>query len=78
MIIEIFKISLITDVFPLGNQRYSVIDFFILAGLLAGLVTLTRTVSRVLKSKLLSASGLNRAVQSGTASELAMRFGKHC
>ena len=67
LIIEIFQISLITDVFPLGNQRYSVIDFFILAGLLAGLVTLTRTVSRVLKSKLLSASGLNRAVQDTTA-----------
>ncbi len=67
LIIEIFKISLITDVFPLGNQKYSVLDFFILIGLLAGLVTLTRTVSRVLKSKLLSATGLNRAVQDTTA-----------
>ncbi|MDJ0662060.1 MAG: mechanosensitive ion channel [Crocosphaera sp.] len=66
-IIEILKISLITDVFPLGNQKYSVLDFFILIGLLAGLVTLTRTVSRVLKSKLLSATGLNRAVQDTTA-----------
>ena len=67
LIIEVLKISLITDVFPLGNQKYSVIDFFILAGLLAGLVTLTRTVSHVLKSKLLSASGLNRSVQDTTA-----------
>ncbi|MDJ0729191.1 MAG: mechanosensitive ion channel [Crocosphaera sp.] len=67
LIIEILKISLITDVFPLGNQKYSVLDFFILVGLLAGLVTLTRMVSRVLKSKLLSATGLNRAVQDTTA-----------
>ncbi|MGK7959548.1 mechanosensitive ion channel family protein [Crocosphaera sp.] len=67
LIIEILKISLVTDVFPLGNQKYSVLDFFILIGLLAGLVTLTRTVSRVLKSKLLSATGLNRAVQDTTA-----------
>ena len=63
IILEILKISLITDVFPLGNQKYSVLDFFILIGLLAGLVTLTRIVSRVLKSKLLNATGLSRAVQ---------------
>ncbi|WP_107669224.1 mechanosensitive ion channel family protein [Cyanothece sp. BG0011] len=66
-VIDILKVSLITDVFPLGNQRYSVLDFFILIGLLAGVITLTRTVSRVLKSKLLSATGLNRAVQDTTA-----------
>ncbi len=66
-IIEILKISLITDVFPLGNQKYSVIDFFILIGLLIGLVTLTRMVSRVLKSKLLTATGLSRSVQDTTA-----------
>ncbi|MDJ0510755.1 MAG: mechanosensitive ion channel [Crocosphaera sp.] len=67
LVIELFKISLVTDVFPLGNQKYSVIDFFILAGLLVGLVTLTRTVSRVLKSRLLSASGLKKSVQDTTA-----------
>jgi potassium efflux system protein len=67
LIIDILKFSLVTDIFPLGNQRYSVIDFFILAGLLIGLVTLTRMVSRVLKSKLLSATGLNRGVQDTTA-----------
>lgn len=43
------------------------LDFFILVGLLAAVVTLTRMVSRVLKSKLLSATGLNRAVQDTTA-----------
>ncbi|WP_342052997.1 mechanosensitive ion channel family protein [Crocosphaera sp. Alani8] len=67
VIIEILQISLITDIFPLGNQKYSILDFFILIGLLTGLVTLTRMVSRVLKSKLLSATGLNRAVQDTTA-----------
>ncbi len=66
-VINILQVSLITDVFPLGNQKYSVLDFFILIGLLAGVITLTRTVSRVLKSKLLSATGLNRAVQDTTA-----------
>ncbi|EAZ91289.1 hypothetical protein CY0110_11717 [Crocosphaera chwakensis CCY0110] len=66
-VIEILQVSLITDVFPLGNQKYSVLDFFILIGLLGGVITLTRTVSRVLKSKLLSATGLNRAVQDTTA-----------
>lgn len=67
VLIDILKVSLITDIFPLGNDRYSVLDFFILAGLLIGLVVVTRTVSRVLKSKLLSATGLNRAVQDTTA-----------
>ena len=67
LILEILQISLITDVFPLGNQKYSVLDFFILIGLLVGLVTLTRMVSRVLKSKLLTATGLSRAVQDTTA-----------
>ncbi|MEA5510699.1 mechanosensitive ion channel domain-containing protein [Crocosphaera sp. UHCC 0190] len=66
-VIEILKVSLITDIFPLGNDRYSVLDFFILAGLLVGLVLLTQTVSRILKSKLLSATGLNRGVQDTTA-----------
>ncbi|ACB49560.1 unknown [Crocosphaera subtropica ATCC 51142] len=66
-LLEILQVSLITDVFPLGNQKYSVLDFFILVGLLAAVVTLTRMVSRVLKSKLLSATGLNRAVQDTTA-----------
>ncbi len=67
LIIEILKISLVTDIFRLGNQKYSVFDFFILVGLLAGLVTLTRMISTVLKSKLLSATGLNRAIQDTTA-----------
>ncbi|MGB5769153.1 MAG: mechanosensitive ion channel domain-containing protein [Crocosphaera sp.] len=67
LIIDILKISLVTDVFRLGNQNYSVLDFFILVGLLAGLVTLTRMVSSVLKSKLLSATGLSRSVQDTTA-----------
>lgn len=67
LILEILQISLITDVFPLGNQKYSVLDFFILIGLLVGLVTLTRMVSRVLKSKFLTATGLSRAVQDTTA-----------
>lgn len=67
LIVEGVRVSLLTDVFPLGNDRYSVLDFFILAGLLIALVILTRTISRVLKSKLLSATGLNRAVQDTTA-----------
>ena len=51
----------------MGTQQYSGIDFFIFIGLLIVLVTLTRMVSGVLKSKLLTATGLSRSVQDTTA-----------
>lgn len=62
-LVETVVNSLISDLFSLGNKSYSVLDLFILLGLLVGLVLLARTVRAVLYSRVLSLTGLSRAAQ---------------
>lgn len=51
------------DLFSLGNESYSLLDLAILLGLFAILFIVSRVVRRVLRLRVLSLTGLNRAAQ---------------
>ncbi|MFW6358267.1 MAG: mechanosensitive ion channel family protein [Chroococcales cyanobacterium] len=55
--------SIASDIFALGENEYSVLDFFILILLFIGLVIVAKTARRVLRLRVLSFTGLNRAAQ---------------
>lgn len=59
--------SLIWKLIPLGNESYSVLDLFILVGLFTGVVVLAGTVKKLLRSRVLRFTGLNRAAQETVA-----------
>ncbi|MGF1477934.1 MAG: mechanosensitive ion channel family protein [Cyanophyceae cyanobacterium] len=62
-VVDVIANSLFADLFSLGDSSYSVLDLLILIGLLAGLIIVARSVRKILKSRVLSLTGLNRATQ---------------
>ncbi len=55
--------SLTSNLFPLGNNAYSVLDLIILIALLTTLFILARSIKQVLRLRVLSITGLSRAAQ---------------
>jgi len=55
--------SITSDLFPLGNNAYSVLDLIILLALFTALFILARTIKQVLRLRVLSLTGLSRAAQ---------------
>lgn len=56
-----------TRFIPAGNNSYSVLDVALLIILLAGVMNLAKTVQHLLRTRLLSATGLNRGAQEAVA-----------
>lgn len=61
--IEVIANSLVTELFSLGNNRYSFLDIFLLIAMLVALFIIAKTIARILKSRFLSLTGLSRAAQ---------------
>jgi small-conductance mechanosensitive channel len=59
--------SLVSELIPLGNSSYSVLDLFILIGLFTGVLILARTTKKILRSRVLRLTGLNRGSQETVA-----------
>ena len=59
--------SLTTDLVPLGNQPYSALDILRLIGLFVVLMIISKTFKRILRSRVLSLTGLSRAAQETVA-----------
>lgn len=55
--------SLVSKLIPLGNTSYSVLDLFVLMGLFTGVVVSAGTVKKLLRSRVLSFTGMSRAAQ---------------
>ncbi|AFZ42693.1 MscS Mechanosensitive ion channel [Halothece sp. PCC 7418] len=55
--------SLTSDLFPLGNNAYSVLDLIILIALFTALFIGARSIKQVLRLRVLSLTGLSRAAQ---------------
>ncbi|MGC1245374.1 MAG: mechanosensitive ion channel domain-containing protein, partial [Spirulinaceae cyanobacterium] len=62
-LVNVLISSLTSDIFPLGDKAYSILDFFILIGLFIGLILAARTIKTILRSRVLSFTGLNRSAQ---------------
>lgn len=61
--VNVLSNSLITGIITLGNTQYSFLDITLLIAVLIALVFLSRTVGGVLRSRVLSFTGLSRAAQ---------------
>ena len=59
--------TLVSELIPLGNSSYSVLDLFILLGLFTGVIILARTIQKLLRSRVLRLTGLNRGSQETVA-----------
>ena len=59
--------SLVSELIPLGNSSYSVLDLFILLGLFTGVAILAKTVKKLLRSRVLRLTGLSRGSQETVA-----------
>jgi small-conductance mechanosensitive channel len=59
--------SLVSELIPLGETSYSVLDLFILIGLFTGLIILARAAKRLLRSRVLRLTGLSRGSQETVA-----------
>src|SRR5919202_1297001 len=59
--------SLVSELIPLGNSSFSVLDLFILLGLFTGLVILAGTTKKLLRSRVLRVTGLSRSAQETVA-----------
>ncbi len=59
--------SLVSELIPIGNSSYSVLDIFILIGLFTGVIILARTTKKVLRSRVLRLTGLSRGSQETVA-----------
>ncbi|MBE9127015.1 MULTISPECIES: mechanosensitive ion channel family protein [unclassified Coleofasciculus] len=55
--------SFTSDLFPLGNESYSVLDLLILIGLFVALVMVASAIRRGLRSRVLNFTGLSRSAQ---------------
>ncbi|WP_265265280.1 mechanosensitive ion channel family protein [Spirulina subsalsa] len=62
-LVETVQVSLTSGIFPLGDNAYSVLDILILIGLLAGVLSASRLLRRILRSRILILTGLNRSAQ---------------
>jgi small-conductance mechanosensitive channel len=61
--IEILANSLVTNIFSLGDNQYSFLDIVVLIVMLIALFVLSKAISQVLRSRVLSLTGLSRAAQ---------------
>ena len=59
--------SLTGELIPLGDESYSVLGILFFLGLFTGLVILARTAKKLLRSRLLNLTGLNRGAQETVA-----------
>ncbi|NEQ23382.1 MAG: mechanosensitive ion channel, partial [Microcoleus sp. SIO2G3] len=59
--------SLVSELIPLGEKSYSVLDLLVLLGLFTGLVVLARTAKKLLRSRVLRLTGLSRGSQETVA-----------
>jgi potassium-dependent mechanosensitive channel len=55
--------SLVSKLIPLGNTSYSVLDLFVLMALFTGVVVSAGAVKKLLRSRVLSFTGMSRAAQ---------------
>lgn len=55
--------SLTSGLFTLGDTKYSIFDLLVLFGLFIALVLIAKTLRRLLRTRVLSLTGLNRATQ---------------
>ena len=62
-LIKVFIDSLTSNLFPLGDKSYSILDFVILIGLFVGLIFAAKTVKNILVLRVLSFTGLSRPAQ---------------
>lgn len=62
-LVEALTASFVSKAFPLGGKAFSVIDLLRLIGLFALLIALARVFKRLLRSRVLSLTGLSRAAQ---------------
>lgn len=66
-LLEALRLSLIAKVVPLGENDYSLLDILILIVLFAAMVVAVQTLRRLLRSRLLALTGLNRSAQATVA-----------
>lgn len=59
--------SLVSELIPLGEKSYSVLDLVVLLSLFTGLVVVARTAKKLLRSRVLRLTGLNRGSQETVA-----------
>jgi small-conductance mechanosensitive channel len=59
--------SLVSELIPLGEKSYSVLDLLVLLGLFTGLIVLARTAKKLLRSRVLRLTGLSRGSQETVA-----------
>ncbi|HEY9611975.1 mechanosensitive ion channel family protein [Allocoleopsis sp.] len=59
--------SLVWKLIPLGNSSYSVLQLFFLVGLFTGVVLVAGTTKKLLRSRVLRFTGLNRSAQETVA-----------
>ncbi len=62
-LVKVFIDSLTSNLFPLGDKSYSILDFVILIGLFVGLIFAAKTVKNILVLRVLSFTGLSRPAQ---------------
>ncbi len=60
-------LSLTSKVVPLGDKDYSLLDILILLALFVAMIVLVQTLRRLLRSRLLAFTGLNRSAQATVA-----------
>lgn len=66
-ITEVLRESFISPLISVGKNSYSVVDIVALLGLFLGLVVFARTATKVLRSRVLRATGVNRGAQETVA-----------
>ncbi|MBE9118969.1 mechanosensitive ion channel [Lusitaniella coriacea LEGE 07157] len=62
-LVDALIVSFTSEAFPLGGKSFSVLDLLRLIGLFALLIALARVFKRLLRSRILSLTGLSRAAQ---------------
>ncbi|NJO43148.1 MAG: mechanosensitive ion channel [Cyanobacteria bacterium CRU_2_1] len=66
-VIEILSNSFISPIFTLGNNQYSIINLLILVVLLFGLQIVTRTITNLVKTRILRVTVVNRGAREAIA-----------
>ncbi|NJL02524.1 MAG: mechanosensitive ion channel [Spirulinaceae cyanobacterium RM2_2_10] len=66
-VLNALSFSLTSKLITLGESHYSLLDVLTLLALFAGMVLLVRTLRRLLRSRLLALTGLNRSAQATVA-----------
>jgi small-conductance mechanosensitive channel len=62
-IIDVLFFSFVEPIIPLGDKSYSVIQLLILLGLFAGLLIVSRSATKLLRSRILLFTGISRGAQ---------------